>query len=118
MNNLHVVKQMREIAADALLNTLDKFLKSDQPISEVNFRDAWLNELRKYSDIFPDSWYIPPPHGIAALFASDKNVERVNFKSLRPQGMWPRPDVYLDTTNGLVYLFACPVEKKTGLIGD
>lgn len=32
--------------------------------------------------------------------------------------MWPKSDVYLDRDNGMAYLFASPVDKKSGIIGD
>ncbi|MEK9175998.1 MAG: hypothetical protein AAB520_00990 [Patescibacteria group bacterium] len=118
MDKLKICKQTREIASGALYKTLKKLLKSKKPISEVMLRDAWLLEMRKNKNIFPDGWYDPPPHGIIILFATDKNVDRLNFKSARPKEFWPRGDVFLDRKNGIVLLYSSPVDKKSGIIGD
>jgi len=118
MDKLKICKQTREIAADALYKTLQKVLKSKKPISEISFRDLWLSEMRKSASIFTDGWYMPPPHGIGVLFATDSNVERLNFKSIRPEEFWPRDDIFLDLKKGMVLLYAGLVNKKSGIIGD
>jgi hypothetical protein len=74
--------------------------------------------MQKNKHIFPDGWYTPPPHGIIALFADDTNIDRVNFQSVRPEKHWPRNDVFLNTKTGLLCLYASPVDKKSGVIGD
>jgi hypothetical protein len=52
------------------------------------------------------------------LFGTDQDPQRVNYKSIRPEDKWPREDVFLDIKKGIAYLFASPVDKKTGIIGD
>ena len=116
-NNLKICRQTREIAITALKNTLENLLTKDK-ISEAQFRNSWLEELRKNEQIFPNGWYIPPPHGIITLFATDKNPTRVLYPSMRPQDTWPRDDIYLDKVNGLIALYASPVDRQTGIIGD
>jgi len=118
MDKLKICKQTRKITADALYKTLKKVLKSKKPISEVSFRDAWLLEMRKNDSIFPDGWYTPPPHGMGVLFATENNIDRLNFKSIRPEEFWPRDDIFLDRKKGIVLLYAGPVDKKSGVIGD
>ena len=115
---LDICKQTRQIAIDTLEKTLNDVLKKEGKVSEVMFRDMWLDELRKHKTIFPDGWYMPPPHGIIILFANDNNVKRLNFKSARGDEYWPKEDVYLNLTNGLMYCYASSVDKKTGIIGD
>lgn len=115
---LKICKQTRKYAADALYKVLKELLPAAQPISEVLLRDAWLTELRKNNDIFSDGWYTPPPHGIIALFSDDQNVERISYKSARPEKNWPKNDTYLNSKNGIIYLYASPVDKNSGIIGD
>lgn len=86
--------------------------------SEVQLRDAWLAELRKCPQILPDGWYAPPPGGIGMLFATETIGSRINYDSLRPEGNWPQDDVRLDRQEGMAYVYASPVHKKTGIIGD
>jgi hypothetical protein len=118
IDKLKICKQTRQIAADALYKTLQKVFKSKEPISEVSFRDMWLSEIRKNKNIFFDGWYTPPTHGMGVLFATDDNVERLNFKSIRPEEFWPRDDIYLDRKNGIMMLYFGAVDKKSGVIGD
>lgn len=118
IDKLEICKQTRKFAADSLYTVLKKLLASQKPISEVMLRDAWLAELRKNKNIFPDGWYMPPPHGMIILFGTDKNVDRINFKNARVEEKWPRDDVFLDTKNGIACLYASPVDKLSGVIGD
>lgn len=118
MDKLTVCQSTRDLAARAAYKALDKLLKDDDVISELGFREAWLNELRKSKELFPDGWYMPPPHGMGVLFATDLNSERIKFDSLRNKKYWPRKDVYLDREKGLVVLYVSPVDKKSFIIGD
>lgn len=118
MNKFYIYKQTRKIAADTLYRALDYTLNTRKKISEVAFRDLWLNELRKHKDIFDDGWYLPPTHGIAVLFASTAHPKRADFVNLRPEKFWPRNDIYLDKKTGYTYLYASPTDRKTGVIGD
>ena len=117
---LAVCKSTREIAANSLFDALTCLLEKDEPISEVGFRDQWLYELRKNKSIFGEGWYSPPPYGIGALFGTDEpsKKNRVNFQSLRTEENWQRKDIFLDRKKGLAFVYASPVDKKTGIIGD
>jgi len=117
-NNLDVCKKTRKVAADSLYQTLQKVLNSNNPISELEFRDSWLISLRKHQEIFPDGWYLPPPHGMGVLFATDKDSKRVKFKTLRAKEYWSRKDVFLDRDNGFVLFYCSPVDKESFIIGD
>ncbi|HLC87575.1 MAG TPA: M24 family metallopeptidase [Patescibacteria group bacterium] len=114
---LEICKQTRKIAASTLLKTLQTVLNSNSPISELEFKNKWLTQLRKEQDIFLDGWYIPPPDGIGVLFGNSDNLGRVNYKSLRAEENWPREDVFLNK-QGLAYFYASPVDKISGIIGD
>jgi len=118
MDKLEICKSTRKIAADSLYTVLKKLLASTQLISEVMLRDEWLEEMQKNKTIFTEGWYIPPPHGMIVLFATDKKVERINYKSVRIEEKWPRNDIFLDKKNGLAYFYASPVDKQSGIIGD
>jgi hypothetical protein len=115
---LEICKYTRSLAAEALVSTLKELLSEKRLISEAFFRDTWLKKMRENNEIFPDGWYIPPPHGLVTLFASGKDVSRINVSSMRPETNWPREDVFLDLQDGIIFVYASPVSKKSGMIGD
>lgn len=116
-DKLKACKDTRKIAVEALANTLRVLLKKDV-VSEVEFRDCWLKELRKNSEIFPDGWYTPPPNGVITMFATDKDPARILHPNMRLEETWPRDDIFLDKNNGLIALYASPVGRTSGIIGD
>jgi len=118
MNKLDICKQTRKVASESLYKTLEILLNSKKPISESILRDRWLLEMRKYKSISQDGWYIPPPHGMGVLFATEDDIKRLNFTSIRPQEFWPRDDIYLDREKGIMMLYFSPVDIKSGIIGD
>lgn len=121
MNNeqkLAACSKTRKLAAQTLVSALTSLLSSNEPISEQQLINAWLANLRKNPEIYPDGWYMPPPHGMSALFGSETDFERVNYKSLRPKDQWSKPDIFLDREKGVAYVFASPVDRVTGMIGD
>jgi len=116
---LEICKSTRKIAADSLYAALKPLLDM-KTFSEAELRDRWLSEMNKYNTIFSEGWYSPPPYGIAVLFGTDiDNVtSRLNCENFRPREAWPREAVFLDYKNGIIYAYASPVDKKTGIIGD
>lgn len=116
---LQICKSTRKIAADSLYAAL-KSLLGKEGVSEAGLRDRWLSEMNKYDTIFSEGWYSPPPYGIAILFGTDTDnaTSRLNCENFRPEGVWPRDDVFLNRKNGIVYAYASPVDRKTGIIGD
>jgi len=116
-NKLEVCKKTKQIALKALANTFKMLLSKDR-VSEVMFRDSWLRELRKSAKIFPNGWYVPPPCGIITLFATDTDPGRILHPNMRLEETWPRDDIYLDKNHGLIALYASPVDRATGIIGD
>jgi hypothetical protein len=104
MDRLQIIKNTRQIAISALLNVLKIVLPNTLQISEAQFRNLWLGELRKHQEIFPDGWYIPPPSGIVVLFANEKNLGRANMQSMRPKESWPKEDIFLNNKTDLVHL--------------
>lgn len=115
---LKACKKTRKVAIDALYKILKWALKSKTPISEVAFRDKWLENLRKNKDIYPDGWYIPPPNGIGVLFGEAKRKGRQSYKTLRVEELWPKNEIFLGEENDMMYVYSSPVDKKTGIIGD
>lgn len=115
---LIICKKTRTTAADSLFLVLSSLLHKNNLLSEFDVAEAWHKELSKHSFLFPDGWYIPPPHGIGVLFATDENPQRTQFKSLRHLEYWPRKDIFLDTQGGFGTFYCSPVERTSGIIGD
>jgi len=117
---IEICKRTREYAQKSLFEVIQKIINNNLTLSEEEVRDMWIFELRKNNDIFKDGWYSPPPNGIGILIGTDNDEEdsRLNYKSLRPEEVWPRNDIKLNTENGIIYAYASPVDKKTGIIGD
>ena len=116
---LKLCQNTREKAAESCLGALETVFNSSKKIYEIEFKDLWLNELSKYSNIEKDGWYDHPPSGIAVLFSDGSNLDRVNYSNLRPEKYWPRDDIYFDP-KGLGYLFASPysIINNIPIIGD
>jgi len=118
MNLLEACLKTRQITASTLESTLREVLAASGPISEIALRDLWLSKLREHESLYPDGWYMPPPHGMFVQFATDTDPARVNNVSNRPPETWPRADVFLDRTRGIISAYASPVDRATGMIGD
>lgn len=117
MDCLNICKCTRQIAAETLYTALSNLLSSSDQISEVALRDLWLVELQKEPSIFANGWYTPPPGGIGVLFGKEGD-NRLDYDNLRAAEVWPREDRFLDRDEGLIYAFASPVDKDTGILGD
>ncbi len=116
---LNICKKTRQIAAKSLVKVLKEILENDSDVSEARFRDLWAEELNLNPQIYPGGWYNPPPSGIGILFGKDsESPNRITYKSLRPQDLWPNENIKLDREKGIAYLFASPVNQDTGIIGD
>jgi len=117
---LSVYKETRKFIARAFKTVLEKALLSTERISEVQFRDAWIEQIQKNKRLSKEGWYLPPPKGVCILFGNGKQAEanRINFKSIRPKEMWPQDDIFLERENGLILAYASNVDLQTGIIGD
>ncbi|NTU73206.1 hypothetical protein HGB07_03485, partial [Candidatus Roizmanbacteria bacterium] len=115
---LETIKQLRIYVASTLAQVLTFYLRSSHPVSETQFRDGWLKELRKNKDIYTDGWYIPPPHGMILIFDTDDNGSRVGASSFRPPDLWPKGNIYLDKQKGLIYAYFSAVHRESGILGD
>lgn len=118
VSKLDVCKRTRKFASGAFLEALKTLLSQNCPFSEKDLSDKWLLGLRKNPQIFPDGWFIPPPHGITVLFGTDKDIKRVSPGVIRKEAYWPRDDIFLDLTNGIALVYASPVDRISGIIGD
>ena len=103
---------------EALYQALKKVLVENKPVSEIDLKKEWLKELQKSREIFKNGWYVPPPNGIAIIFAQDNKPKRTQFRSLRFKENFPQNNIFLDKNRGIMILYASPVSKKTGIIGD
>lgn len=117
---IKICKRTREYAQKSLFKVLQIILDNNLHPSEIEIRDMWISELQKNNTLFKDGWYSPPPHGIGILIGTDNDREEscLNFKSLRLEEKWPQKDIYLNTKNSIIYAYASPIDKKTGIIGD
>ncbi len=100
----------REVACLSLEKTLDELSCKDN-ITELKFRNKWVENMSECNDVFADGWYSPPPMGVAVL--SDN---RVNFDSLRNVEYWSGNNTI--NWDGVFYAYASPVDRASGYIGD
>lgn len=117
-DKLEICKNTREIAAETFYKSLEELLKKKTKISEISLREKWLFELLKNKSIFPNGWYIPPPHGFIILFGRDEDIKRQLLKSARPKEFWPKGNIFLDKKTGVFSAYFSPIHRKTGIIGD
>lgn len=112
-------RRTRLIASQSCFITLQKILRIEKKVSEVQFRNRWLKEMYRYRDIIPEGWYDPPLFGIGILFAEKNHYERINYSSLRDKEYWPKADSFIKK-EGLGYIFASPFTwiEDTPIIGD
>lgn len=115
---LRTVAQTRALAAESLHYTLSHADVLGGIISEKTFRDAWLANLSSHASVFPEGWYIDPPAGMAVLAGVPLRDSRINYSNLRMEQVWPKPDIFLGGDNEMLYVYASPVDRKTGIIGD
>lgn len=115
---LEVLARTRRMAAGALARTLRESLAQSGRVSETSLRDRWLAYMRESGSVYADGWYMPPPHGMIVLFATDGHPDRLHHPSYRGAEAWSRDDIYLDRDRGLMMLYASPVDKSSGMIGD
>ena len=106
----------RAFALNALVISLNPLLQSDAPFSETQLRNAWLGNLEKNPDIFPDGWYIPPAHGIGVLIGNATQKSRTNYDNLRK--FETKDGSFFNAEYPVMYVYASPVDRKTGIIGD
>lgn len=116
MNRLKICQNTRKINSHALSATIKKLWQ--KPFSEKQFKDLWLKNLQKNKNLFPSGWYLPPPDGITVLIASEKNPARLDYQSLRSKKYWPKRNIFFNHQTGLIFVYASPVDKKTGIFGD
>lgn len=119
-HNIEVCKRTRKLAIRSFQKVLHHILSSDISFSEVEIREMWLSELRKYTTLSYDGWYVPPPHGVAVLIGSDDDSERsrLDYKTLRPKEIWPQENIRLEKKKGILFVYASPFDNETGIIGD
>lgn len=112
-----IIRRTRRAAVQALASAVTTALSQAPAPSEADLRDAWLSELRAQPALLPDGWYSPPPGGLAVLIGEPPAYDRLGLPSLRAQDAWPRSERRW-STESVVYAYASPVDRATGLIGD
>ena len=101
----------RQASFLALIRTL-RDLSGKKHVTELSFRDKWLDLSTESGTVFENGWYAPPPRGTAVLFG-----ERLNFDSLRNRQNWSG-DTMIDWDNGSLYAYSSAVDRQTGRMGD
>lgn len=111
-----VCEKTRQAASESLLKVIGKLW--GKSFSERQLKDLWIEELRKSGKLFPSGWYCPPPEGYGVLIGDENNPGRLNYDTLRKETIWPQANIKFNIRTGLAYIFASPVDNKTGIIGD
>lgn len=106
----------RRLAFDSFEATLGE-LYGRRGVTEVTFRDAWLDRLRATEQLTSNGWYEPPPLGMAVLFGHDEDPRRVSFKSLRLPEYAPGATEMV-WNQGMMYAYCSPLDRTTGLACD
>jgi hypothetical protein len=109
-----VIQRTRQAGAAALATVLRRALPE---ASEYALAGDWLAEMRKDERLLFDGWYQPPPGGLSVLIGEPDRYARLMYRSLRDPAIWPRTDIAL-SLESLIYCFASPTDRHTGLIGD
>lgn len=86
-------------------------------VTERAFSRAWQTRLSSRSELSDGGWYDPPPGGVAVLFGTGDEPQRVSFGSLRDPSNYPS-DMQIDWSDGLLYAYCSPVDLRSGMAGD
>jgi hypothetical protein len=110
-----VVQRTRGIAAVALADALRS--RYEAP-SERAICDRWTQTIGETTSLCPEGWYQPPPGGACILIGHPEDrFARMHYDSLRNSDTWSRNDILL-RDDSLIYAYASPIDRGTGLIGD
>jgi hypothetical protein len=112
---IETIRKLRRQNAQALADAVRE-TEAANP-SEVELRDAYYRNLRAIPGTLTEGWYMPPPHGIILSIGNPPDFARAGRKSFRPDDTWPNASSRL-SSESLVYAYASPVDRNTGLIGD
>lgn len=110
---IETIARARQTAAESIAKSFENV----EGASEAEVRDRILANLAAHKEFYPKGWYDPPPGGVAVLFA-EKPYERLNFASLRHPDFFPRADVRFNHKKTVGIVYASPVDRATGMIGD
>jgi hypothetical protein len=111
VEELHRMRQRTSTMLEATLRV------APQRVTEAELRDAWAERLYSAPGLAARGWYAPPPEGIIVISDVAPSYERMSQASFRPPEAWPSAEVHI-TDDSLLYAYASPVSRETGLIGD
>lgn len=112
---IDMVLDARAAAATALA---DAFRSDGVMSSERTICDRWLNNIASNKELNSEGWYQPPPGGSCVLIGHPEDeFARLNYDSIRDPAIWSRDDIY-QREDSILYVYASPIVRGTGLIGD
>jgi hypothetical protein len=110
-----IIHRTRDATASALAEVLGRGEKGE---SERSLCDKWLRTLGISGSVCAEGWYRPPPGGACVLIGQPEDgFTRLNYDSLRTPAFWSSDRLSL-RDDSLVYVYASPFDRQTGLIGD
>ncbi|MBI2623376.1 MAG: hypothetical protein HYW65_02260 [Candidatus Liptonbacteria bacterium] len=110
---IETIARARQTAAESIAKSFENI----EGASEAEVRDRILANLAARGSFYPKGWYDPPPGGVAVLFA-EKPYARLQFDSLRKPEFFPRADVQFNHKKTVGIVYASPIDRATGMMGD
>jgi hypothetical protein len=116
MGHVEIIAATRRAAVKSLCQVLTAGLEAN--LSEQEIRDRWHAGLQANPKLLSEGWYAPPPHGIIVVIGSPEDgFSRNGTPSFRGQQAWPSAERWLKQES-LLTVYASPIDRDTGLIGD
>lgn len=86
-------------------------------VSEIELRNAWLEEIGSVPYLTTNGWYDPPMTGAVILACSSSDVRRTHFRSFRDRDFCSS-DRAIDWSDGIIIAYASNVDRVTGIPAD
>ncbi len=107
-----IINSVRTLASEAIEKSFTESRMSEHDVKENIKKNLFSN-----SSLLAEGWYSPPPYGVGVLCAERQKNERLKYSSLRNPEYWAQKDIFFGD-DSLALLYASPVDRLTGIIGD